>query len=314
MPVVLPIASFLCAALVLVPLPWHWRAGTVPTISIAVWLFIDNFVNGVNTALWQDNFDIKAQVWCDITTKLFMASNISLPASIFCLCIHLERVSSGRQVRTTPSEKRRRQIFDCVFCFGLPIIYMALHYVVQGHRFDIVQDFGCRPTTYVSLAAIFILWVPLLLFSAASVVLSVMALHHFWVRRVTFARHLASSALTPSRYFRLMSLALFQMSWGLAVTLGDMLFTFRGGLRPYTSWADVHSNFSRVAAFPTFLIPAQDLAYTYALWWTIPISSIAFFLFFAFGQDAMREYRACVSWVLRRPIGQTTDASASLPV
>jgi hypothetical protein len=142
-----------------------------------------------------------------------------------------------------------------------------------------------------------------------------MALHHFWVRRITFARHLASSALTPSRYFRLMALALFQMFWGLAVTLGDMLFTFRGGLRPYISWADVHSNFLRVAVFPTLFIPERDLQFTYMLWWTIPVSSVTFFLFFAFGQDAMREYRACLSWIFRRPFGQTTDAGASsLPV
>ncbi|KAJ7018715.1 pheromone A receptor-domain-containing protein [Mycena alexandri] len=309
------VASFLCAALVLVPLPWHWRAGTVPTISIAVWLFIDNFINGVNGILWDGNFEIKALVWCDISTKLFMGSNISLPASILSLCIHLERVSSVRQVRTSPSEKRRRQIFDCVLCLGVPLIYMALHYVVQGHRFDIVQEFGCRPATYVSVAALLILWLPLFLLNAASLVLSAMALHHFWVRRITFERHLATnSALTPSRYFRLMSLALFQMFWGLAVTLANMLFTFRAGFRPYTSWADVHSNFSRVAAFPTFIISVQDTRYTYALWWTIPISSVAYFMFFAFGQDAMKEYRACLSWIFRRPFGQTTNATASLPV
>lgn len=35
-----------------------------------------------------------------------------------------------------------------------------LDYVVQGHRFDIVEDFGCRPTIYVSIAAICIIWVP----------------------------------------------------------------------------------------------------------------------------------------------------------
>ncbi|KAJ7719132.1 pheromone A receptor-domain-containing protein [Mycena metata] len=315
MPAALPVASFLSAVLVLVPLPWHWRAGTVPTISIALWLFIDNFINGVNGILWDGNFEVKALVWCDISTKLFMGSNISLPASILSLCIHLERVSSVRQVRTSPSEKRRRQIFDCLLCFGLPLIYMALHYVVQGHRFDIVQEFGCRPATYVSVAALLILWLPLFLLNAASLVLSAMALHHFWVRRITFERHLAtSSALTPSRYFRLMSLALFQMFWGLAVTLANMLFTFRAGFRPYTSWADVHSNFSRVAAFPTFLIPVQDTRYTYALWWTIPISSVAYFMFFAFGQDAMKEYRACLSWIFRRPFDQTTNATASLPV
>jgi pheromone a factor receptor len=69
MPVSLPIASFICAALVLVPLPWHWRAGTVPTLSIAFWLFIDNFINGVNTILWADSVETKALIWCDISAS-----------------------------------------------------------------------------------------------------------------------------------------------------------------------------------------------------------------------------------------------------
>jgi pheromone a factor receptor len=62
----LPIVSFLCATLVLVPLPWHWRAGTVPTLSIVFWLFLVNIINGVNSIIWADNVTIIAPVWCDI--------------------------------------------------------------------------------------------------------------------------------------------------------------------------------------------------------------------------------------------------------
>lgn len=52
-------------------------------------------------------------------------------------------------------------IFELVMCVLLPIIDMALRtrisapslivltrfadYVVQGHRFDILEDFGCNP-------------------------------------------------------------------------------------------------------------------------------------------------------------------------
>ncbi len=66
MPAELPVVSFLCAFLVLVPLPWHWRAGTVPTIAITIWLFLGNFVNGVNSAVWLDNVRVVVPVWCDI--------------------------------------------------------------------------------------------------------------------------------------------------------------------------------------------------------------------------------------------------------
>ena len=196
--------------------------------------------------------------------------------------------------------------------------FLRLDYVVQGHRFDIVEDFGCRASIYVSLPAIFLIWVPPLIFCLGSMILSGailvfsyyiatdfhqgLAFRNFWIRRLAFARHLqtSNSALTPSRYFRLMSMSLFQMFWGLAITSFNMWFTLKGGLRPWTSWADVHVGFSRIGLFPSLLVPARVWIYTYALWWSIPVSTVIFFAFFAFGQDAMKEYRACCGWVARK--------------
>ncbi|KAF8174224.1 GPCR fungal pheromone mating factor [Pholiota molesta] len=303
----LPIAAFIAAALSLAPLPWHWRGGTVPTIAISLWLFVSNAIYGVNTIIWAGNVRIVAPVWCDIATKIIIGANLGLPASIFCLCIHLERVSSVRNAATSLVQKRRRQYIDGAVCFGLPAIYMALHYVVQGHRYDIVEDLGCRASIYVSLASVFLIWVPVLFFSLGSFLLSALAFRNFWIRRISFARHLqtSNSALTPSRYFRLMAMSLVQMFWGLSLGIFNMWFTMKPGLRPWISWADVHFNFSRVGVFPTIVIPPKQLSYSYLLWWSVPISSVFFFAFFAFGQDAMKEYRKCFNWIkltiLRRP-------------
>ncbi len=271
--------------------------------------------------------------------------------------MQLERVSSVRQVSTTVKDKRRRRIIDAVLCFGVPAIYMALRtsfhvhmlrqqpdfllsdYIVQGHRFDIVEDFGCRPNTYVSIPSVILIWIPPAFFSVSAAILAStfvsfvdnfsgllalftgFALHHFLVRRITFARHLqnSNSALTPSRYFRLMSMALVQIFWGIFVTAVNMWFTMKGGLRPWTNWVDVHWDFSRVSQFPALFIPPTYWLYTYLLWWTIPISSILFWGFFSFGEDAMREYRACLSWIkrhiFRRPenSSKTNIVNVSLP-
>jgi hypothetical protein len=62
----LPIGAFVAAFLVLIPLPWHWRARNVPTLSIIAWLFVSNIILGVNTIIWADSIDITAVVWCDI--------------------------------------------------------------------------------------------------------------------------------------------------------------------------------------------------------------------------------------------------------
>ncbi|KAG6839253.1 Pheromone B beta 1 receptor [Blastosporella zonata] len=211
------------------------------------------------------------------------------------------------------SDKRRRQIFEALMCFGLPIFFMALHFVVQGHRFDIIEQYGCRPTTYFSIPSIFIVWLPPLLASAASFVYSGLALRHFFVRRLTFAAHLAShSALTTSRYLRLMLMAVLQMVWGITVTAYAMWFTVLGvPIRPWTSWAFVHSDFSRIDQYPAVLTPDIVRRSYCVLWWMVPISTWIFVAFFAFGKDAMEEYKKCIVWFRTRVLRQTVSSDAS---
>ncbi|GLB44316.1 putative pheromone A receptor [Lyophyllum shimeji] len=313
----LPIAAFTAALLVLVPLPWHWRAKNVPTLSIVAWLFVSNVIYGVNAVVWAGNVRIVATVWCDIVTKVQIGATMALPASCLCLCIHLERIASIRNVQSSPAQKRRRFLFDLAMCWLIPVIYMALHYVVQGHRFDIVEDFGCRPAIYNSVQSVLLVWVPPLLVATLTCIYAGVSLRHFFVRRVTFARHLqnSNSALTTSRYFRLICMAIVQMFWGLLATIVNVWFSCRTGLRQWTGWADVHFNFSRIALFPTLFIPPDVLRWTFFTWWVIPISSVLFFVFFSFGEDAMKEYTACIQWVARTVFRRkgTADMKLSLP-
>ncbi|KAH7904573.1 pheromone A receptor-domain-containing protein [Hygrophoropsis aurantiaca] len=303
MQVGLPIGAFIAALLVLIPLPWHWRARNIATLSIIAWLFISNLIFAINSIIWANTVLNVAPIWCDISTKLQMGANMALPACCLCVCIHLERIASVRQVRTMHAEKLRRMFFDAALCWGLPIIYMALHYIVQGHRFDIVEEFGCRPTIYVSIPAIFLIWVPPMVAALLTLAYAGVALVHFFRRRLTFAKHLqdSTSGLTSSRYFRLMCMSVLQMVWGLLVTSLNMWFTCQHGLRPWISWANVHDGFSQIAYFPTVLIPQSTLTWTFALWWTVPVSSVFFFAFFSFGEEAMKEYRGCISWLPVQP-------------
>jgi pheromone a factor receptor len=108
-----------------------------------------------------------------------------------------------------------------------------------------------------------------------------------------------------------MSMAVVEMTWGLLVISVNMWFNYQDGLRPWTNWANVHSNFSRIQQFPALEIPKVTLAWTFALWWTIPFSSIIFFVFFSFGKDALDDYRACFAWVRRVILRQTALQATS---
>lgn len=94
-----------------------------------------------------------------------------------------------------------------------------------------------------------------------------------------------------------MSLAL--MIWNLVVFALTLSFNYRPGLRPWTGWADVHSNWLHINRFPVFLIPSDTLRWTYFLWWTIPATAYMFFAFFAFGHDALIEYTGYFLWFKR---------------
>jgi len=120
------------------------------------------------------------------------------------------------------------------------------------------------------------------------------------LRRLTFATHLSSSnsPFTTSRYIRLMAMASVQMFWSLTTTSYALWFTTISiPLRPWTSWNDVHSDFLRVDKFPRISTPPLILRAFYVLWWLPIASTFLFVVFFAFGKDAMDEYKKCFSWI-----------------
>jgi hypothetical protein len=59
--------AFIAAFTVLIPWPWHWRARSVPTLSMIIWLFITNIIFAVNTIIWAGSIAERVPVWCDIS-------------------------------------------------------------------------------------------------------------------------------------------------------------------------------------------------------------------------------------------------------
>jgi Pheromone A receptor len=130
-----------------------------------------------------------------------------------------------------------------------------------------------------------------------------LALRHFMLRRISFAAHLqtSNSALTTSRYLRLMLMSAMQMVWSVTVTSYTLWFTTISiPMRPWTNWADVHSDWLRIDTYATVFTPQIVITTYYILWWTIPASTIIFVGFFAFGRDAVGEYKRCFVWFRTR--------------
>ncbi|KAK0200530.1 pheromone A receptor-domain-containing protein [Desarmillaria ectypa] len=187
-------------------------------------------------------------------------------------------------------------------CFLFPLIFMALHYIIQGHRYDIIENIGCQAALYISLPAVFLFYFPPLLFSLITFVYAAAALHHFVVRRLTFAAHLqnAFNFLTTSRYLRLIAMALVEMIWGATLTSLNLANNVAGGLRPYTSWTSVHTDFGNVPRYPALMLPKGYMDCVILIWFTMPVTGLVFFAFFGFGKEAKKEYRKLWAWVKTR--------------
>ncbi|CAE6467716.1 unnamed protein product [Rhizoctonia solani] len=313
----LPVVSFICTVLVLIPLPWHWRARNIGTLSLIFWLSSINLTRGINAVIWGGKTIDYAPVWCDICTKLVIGANWGFSASTVCISRYLAQVSSPHHTVANVTDRRRRIIFEIFMCVVLPLIAMALHYVVQGHRFDILEDFGCNPTTYVSVAALCLVYLPSLVLALITLVYSGIALRWFVHRRAQFQAVLQSnnSGLTTSRYLRLIALSITEMLFATAMTIFVLVITLEdNGLRPWVSWDFVHSDWLRVDQFAKALSPQYFWDRYLLTWYMVPITSIAFFAFFGFGQEAKEEYLRSFHFIKTKIFRIKTRPQPVLPI
>ncbi|KIK01995.1 hypothetical protein K443DRAFT_6515 [Laccaria amethystina LaAM-08-1] len=294
--------AFLAAFLLAIPLIGTWRSGNISILSTIAWLFVTDMIYAVDAIVWAGNVDIRAPVWCDISTKLIVGASFAVPASCLCLCAHLEKASSMRQVHSSASDKRRRQYFDAFVCFGLPTIYMVLHFIVQGHRFDIIENYGCRPTVYYSIPSLMMVSIPPIVVEIISLGYGAIVVRNFMRGRESFADILKASGLTPSRYLRLICMSIFQMLLMMTLTSIELGFNLmRYPLQRWTTYADVHHNFSFIGLYPFETGPLKECHIT---WWVYPACTFICVGFLSSGQDAVEEYKKCISWcrshILRR--------------
>ncbi|KAI0789248.1 putative pheromone receptor STE3.3, partial [Abortiporus biennis] len=239
MRVELPILSFICLALLVALIPLHFKSRNVAILSIIFWLLAGNIIQGVNSIIWARDAHVRGTPWCDIATKLLLATRVALPAACACICRHLYILSSSLE----PKRRPHRTAFECSICFVFPLLYMAFHTLVQPRRFDLISSFGCLPSIYVSVPALILVWLPILVFCVTTIFYSALALNSH-IRRsagpsddgrfpsqlvnLTFLRPLLQS-VTISTF--ILSATVFAMYVHIKMS---------GGLLPWKSWSQVH--------------------------------------------------------------------------
>ncbi|ETW79706.1 putative B mating type protein [Heterobasidion irregulare TC 32-1] len=290
--------SFLSIFFLLLISPSQWKSASVPNILTIAWLLVCNIIHAVNSSIWAGNVFVHVPIWCDIATKVLLGVMIAVPGAFLCLCRRLERISSRDETRLK-GNKQHTRVFEAFLCLFLPVVYMALHVIVQDHRFDIVEDFGCQPATFMSLPALIIVWLPPL-------VISVVALLYCVSASINVAKSRYNSwPLFPSAPEMSLSLFVRRVVFGVTgMTYTVVVYVFISSTVTLSAWSsisDVHAQFSKIE-----ILPLGSAAGTQneLIWWAIPLWTILICITFAFEEEMAQNYRSLINWSFRRIVGR----------
>nr|AGC14656.1 pheromone receptor [Lentinula edodes]AGC14667.1 pheromone receptor [Lentinula edodes] len=303
-----PTFAFLGFVLCLIPLSWHLQAWNSGTCAFMIWVGCLCLVEFINSLIWSDNAINSVPIWCDICSQIIAGAGVGIPASILCISRRLYRIISlGTMYATTRNLSRysHRGWFTpastgaaYVSLIGPCFLYLTwfIDIIVQPHRFNILEVYGCSPATYNTLPAYFLFYMwPVLIGLASFIYSSGLTLRTFYIRRIQFNHILASnSAINPSRYLRLMLLALIDILCTIPIGIYIIYIDLKGvPLAPWISWDDTHFDFGRVVLIPAVVWRA-DPATTAGLQinrWLPVICAFIFFALFGFAEEAMKNYR-----------------------
>lgn len=200
---------------------------------------------------------------------------------------------------------------DLAIGIGIPVLYMILQYISQGHRYNIFEDVGCYPFTYNTWVGIVLVNVPPILVGLVSAVYCALSIKAFSQSRAQFKEVLSNNSnLKAGRFIRLMMLAGIEVLCTVPLACLDLHLNISDGVVPWISWENVHVGFSRVDQFPAIIWKPIPRLYTGVELsrWLVVVCAIIFFGFFGFAEEARKNYRTALDSVAKR-VGYSTTGS-----
>ncbi|KAI0297991.1 pheromone A receptor-domain-containing protein [Russula brevipes] len=284
-----------------------WNAGTCLFMA---WTGLGCLMQGINSIVWSKNMIDKAPVYCDISTRIQVGLNAALPACTLCINRRLYKISTAKAVMPTGAEKRRAVITDLLIGLGVPILQMISQYVVSGHRYNLLEDFGPYQTTVRMWPSFLFFWGWPLVIGIVSCTYAVRAMYAFYRRQQRFKEIMASnSGLSRGRYIRLMILSSMDLLGTIPLSLYYIVKDAKRGMIPWKSWQDTHSHYHRVIQVPAFIWKKdRDSAQALEMYrWSLVLCAFVFFAFFGFAEEARQNYRRVFTSLASR-VGYLTSS------
>jgi len=323
-----PMGSFIGFLLAVIPLPLQFHKWNTAICVYGLWLAVTNFQYFVNFAIWHDNVDIVAPVWCDMVTRIQVSVCSGIRACTFVLSLQLFRISRRSVViDASRSEKRKALLIDLSLTVGVPFVVMALYVVIQPVRFYIIEEVGCQNVEFSYLTYV-IIYLPELSFALASACLAPWTLTAFLrLRRETKTSLQGSnrstssgnSALSPGNFKRLLIMTLLDTIINLPILITSFAKCILAGKNnfanyPYKSWDYVHNGAGGVFPPGTSLgtivqVPASEWSqdkwfFTNVKWieWVYVLHAVIYFLVFG-TMPKLRRLYVDAFWTIWRWLG-----------
>jgi pheromone a factor receptor len=289
-----------------IPLTWHLTEASSWGVSACLFIFwsgLSSLVWFVNSIVWDANIVNWTPVWCDISTRIAIATVVGIPASALALQRRMYFMVRQSSSNETIAQKRRALAIDLLIGLGLPILCMILSVVVQGHRFDILEDVGCYPAIVNTSLTYFLvtLW-PIFIWIASFVFIALNATYFYCHRHDldSWMECTTSSLLSTDLYARFVSLGLFAFLLSFALSLRDFVSQATSGSVAWPGWDVVHADFWRVDQIPRGIWAAKDGGFGIELRrWVCMCCAVLAFVFLGTTREAGERYRAFGRMVLR---------------
>lgn len=107
------IVSAIGIVLCLFPVPAHWRAGNIATVSLAGWIVIGLLMSAINVGVWHGNIRNPYPIWGDIVQQYYVMLPVAIASCLLCIQYRLWSIARAKTVFITKRE---------VSIFPLPLI------------------------------------------------------------------------------------------------------------------------------------------------------------------------------------------------
>lgn len=308
-PCVAAILALLSFLLLIPVFCWHLGKQNIPVLTLVFWMMFSCLTTFINLVLWSapDFYNkFSGKVYCDITNKLEIGSNIGRICAGATLALNLYMILKARNPLFLDEENRRRKNWlNFALCWINPIFTMATAYLVQTLRFLLIRYRGCTSLVSSSYPSVLIIFLWQILWSLMAVVFAILTLYQFYTTRrdVKNILRCTNCGLSFKRFARLVVFSVFCVVTLVPLTIYTVVITLKN-FTLHFEWKEVHSWTSHIIL--------GDIGFV-AMYDKLIVVGVGFitFLIFGVGSEASALYFKWIRYLFNRK-KETNDASAEI--